>query len=76
MFYFIKLANEKTTPIETSQKAQWFKPGKHLIQFTFDNQHQLAEDKLYLGYLRLLDYGQLKPVYQYDQPIKLTQLAE
>ncbi|WP_280524238.1 DUF4785 domain-containing protein [Legionella quateirensis] len=30
------------------------------MQFTFDNSNQLADDSLYLGYLRLIDYGQLK----------------
>lgn len=64
------------SPIETSQKAQWLEPGKHLIQFTFDNQSQFTEDNLYLGYLRLIDYGQLKTVYQYNQPLKLTQLVD
>lgn len=66
----------KIIPIETAQKAQWFNPGKHSIQFTFDNSSQLSDDSLYLGYLHLLDYGQLKPVYQYNKPIKLTQLVE
>lgn len=63
-------------PIETSQRAQWLEPGKQVIQFTFDNSNQLSDDSLYLGYLRLIDYGQLKTVYQYNQPIKLTQLVE
>jgi len=62
--------------IETSQKAQWFDAGKHVIQFTFDNANNLIEDKLYLGYLRLIDYGQLKTVYQYNAPIKLSKLVE
>ena len=68
--------NGEVKPIETSQRAQWLEPGKQLIQFTFDNYHQLADDKLYLGYLRLIDYGQLKTVHQYNVPIKLSQLAE
>ena len=63
-------------PVETSQKAQWLEPGKQIIQFTFDNSSQLSDDILYLGYLRLIDYGQLKTVYQYNAPIKLTQLME
>jgi hypothetical protein len=63
-------------PIETSQKTQWLTPGKHTIQFIFDNSSHLSEDSLYLGYLRLIDYGQLKPVYQYNHPVKLTQLVE
>ncbi len=63
-------------PVETSQKAQWLGTGKQVIQFTFDNSNQLTDDNLFIGYLRLTDYGQLKTVYQYNQPIKLTQLAD
>lgn len=71
-----KNSNGSVRPIETAQRAQWFEPGKQVIQFTFDNSHQIADDNLYLGYLRLIDYGQLKIVYQYNQPIKLNQLVE
>jgi len=63
-------------PIETSQKAQWLETGRQVIQFTFDNSSQFADDMLYLGYLRLIDYGQLKTVYQYNQPIKLSKLVD
>lgn len=62
-------------PLETSQRAQWLEPGKQVIQFSFDNSNQLADDNLFLGYLRLTDYGQLKVVYQYNHPVKLTQLV-
>ncbi|WP_454781147.1 DUF4785 domain-containing protein [Legionella sp. WA2022007384] len=70
--------NSKGTniPIETTQSAQWLEPGKQIIKFSFDNFAHLAEDQLSVGYLHLTDYGQLKPVYQYDQPIKLSQLLD
>lgn len=71
-----KNSKGEALPIETSQRAQWLEPGKQVIQFTFDNSNQLSDDNLYLGYLRLIDYGQLKTVYQYNQPMKLTQLVE
>lgn len=71
-----KSSKGEPIPMETSQRAQWLEAGKQVIQFTFDNSHQLSEDNLYLGYLRLTDYGQLKTVYQYNQPIKLSQLVE
>ena len=61
-------------PIETAQSAQWLEQGRQTIKFSFDNSKQLAEDQLFVGYLHLTDYGQLKPVYQYDLPIKLSQL--
>ncbi len=63
-------------PIETSQSAQWLEPGKQIIKFSFDNSVHLTEDLLSVGYLHLTDYGQLKTVYQYDQPIKLSQLLD
>lgn len=63
-------------PLETSQSARWFEQGKQKIKFSFDNTQNITEDKLYLGYLHLIDYGQLKPVYVYNQPIKLDELVD
>ena len=71
-----KTSSGHIKPIETSQRAQWLEPGKQVIQFNFDNSQQLSDDNLFLGYLRLTDYGQLKPVYLYNHPVKLTQLVE
>lgn len=64
----------QNVPIETAQSAQWLRPGKQTIQFRFDNSNHLAEDKLSVGYLHLTDYGQLKTIYQYDEPIKLSKM--
>lgn len=72
---FRKAGNDSKS-VETSQKSQWLDAGKQVIQFSFNNTNQLNEDNLYLGYLRLIDYGQLKTVYQYDQPIKLSKLVD
>lgn len=63
-------------PIETSQTAQWLEPGMKTIQFNFDNSKHLDEDTLSVGYLHLTDYGQLKTVYQYNQPIQLSELMD
>ncbi|KTD72934.1 DUF4785 domain-containing protein [Legionella tucsonensis] len=63
-------------PVETVQSAQWLEPGRQIIKFSFDNSARLAEDQLSVGYLHLTDYGQLKTVYQYDPPIKLSQLLD
>ncbi|PWY55916.1 DUF4785 domain-containing protein [Legionella qingyii] len=71
-----KNSKGENIPIETAQSAQWLEPGKQIIKFSFDNSAHLAEDLLSVGYLHLTDYGQLKPVYQYDQPIKLSQLLD
>ena len=60
----------------TAQTSILLEPGTHKIELIFDNSQQLAEDSLSLGYLRLIDYGQLKMVYHYDLPIKLSILVE
>ncbi|RUR07333.1 DUF4785 domain-containing protein [Legionella sp. km772] len=71
-----KKTAQSLNALETAQTGIWLEPGIHSIEFTFDNSAQLAEDQLYLGNLRLIDYGQLKMVYQYDKPIQLSQLVE
>lgn len=71
-----KNAQGESIPIESAQSAQWLEPGRQIIQFSFDNSAQLAEDQLSVGYLHLIDYGQLKPVYQHDFPIKLSQMLD
>ncbi|KTC88705.1 DUF4785 family protein [Fluoribacter dumoffii] len=71
-----KNAQGKPIPVETTQIAQWLEPGMNRIKFSFDNSAHLAEDQLSVGYLHLTDYGQLKVVYQYDQPINLSQLLD
>lgn len=71
-----KTAKGAILPVETSQRAQWLEPGKQIIQFTFDNSRQFAEDSLFIGYFRLTDYGQMSCVYQYTAPIKLSKLVE
>lgn len=73
---FKNAATNKPFAIETSQVAAWLEPGVQEIQFTFDNLGKLTDDQLLLGYLQLTDYGQLKTVYQYNPPIRLTQLGQ
>ncbi|ARB90929.1 DUF4785 domain-containing protein [Legionella longbeachae] len=71
-----KNAAGENIPVETAQSALWLEPGRQIIHFSFDNSAQLAEDLLSVGYLHLTDYGQLKPVYQHDLPIKLSQVLD
>lgn len=73
---FSKNKSGEFEPLETVHSSQWLEPGTHSIPFNFDNSQQLNEHSLYLGYLRLVDYGQLTTVYRYDQPIELKQLVE
>ncbi|ASQ46349.1 DUF4785 domain-containing protein [Legionella clemsonensis] len=66
----------KIHPITAVQSAAWLSPGKHAINFSFDS--ELKTDykaPYYLGYLHLIDFGQLKPVYEYNTPIELTTLG-
>ncbi|WED41821.1 DUF4785 domain-containing protein [Legionella cardiaca] len=66
----------KLHPITAVQSASWLSPGKHTINFSFDS--DLKTDykaPYYLGYLHLIDFGQLKPVYEYNTPIELTTLG-
>ena len=62
-------------PIEISQSTKWLEPGVHEINFSFDNSQQITEDRLYVGELSIIDYGQLKPVYQHPTLIQLNELT-
>ncbi|MGC1182105.1 DUF4785 domain-containing protein [Legionella sp.] len=73
---FYKNDGGELVPVETSQSSQWLEPGKQTIIFSFDNSQHLEDDRLSVGYLYLTDYGQLKTVYQYNQPIKLSQFMD
>ncbi|CEK10314.1 DUF4785 domain-containing protein [Legionella hackeliae] len=66
----------KLHPINAVQSASWLAPGKHVINFSFDSQQKTNyKAPYYLGYLHLIDFGQLKPVYEYNTPIELTTLG-
>lgn len=72
---FQRNSQGEKVPVKTVQKAQWLEPGVHQIEVSFGDVNAIKEQDLYLGYLRLVDYGQLKTVHQFDKPIKLTQLG-
>lgn len=57
------------TPLKAIQKAQWLEPGVHQIELSFENLPTLKADEVQIGYLRLIDYGQLKLVHQVDGPL-------
>lgn len=73
---FRKNNKDAPIPLESSQSALWLEPGHQIIQFSFDNSYNLAEDQLALGYFHLTDYGQLKMVYQHDKPVEIGQLMD
>jgi hypothetical protein len=65
----------KLHPIQTVQTAAWLPTGLNTLKFSFDS--NLKSDykaPYYLGYTRLTDFGQHKPVYVYDEPIELSKL--
>jgi hypothetical protein len=62
--------------IQTVQSAAWLVAGENTLNFSFDpalNSDYKAP--YYLGYIHLNDYGQNKPVFEYDNPIELKQLS-
>lgn len=66
----------KTVPIETIQSAAWYTPGMHQMHFSFSPERaRQFKPPYYLGAIQLTDYGQLKPVYEYNQKIDLNRLA-
>jgi hypothetical protein len=62
-------------PLKMLQKAQWLEPGVQQVEFSVEDIKQVTEDNLYLGYFHLIDYGQIKTVYQFDELLKLNQLT-
>ena len=63
-------------PLQTVQAAAWLPAGLSNINFSFDsNLKSDYKEPFYLGYIRLTDFGQQKPVYFYDKPIELSNLG-
>lgn len=62
-------------PLKMVQKAQWLEPGIQQVEFSIEGIKQVSEDNLYLGYFHVIDYGQIKTVYQFDELLKLSQLT-
>ena len=64
------------TAIETTQTAEWLHQGENRVDFFFSAKLKTRyKEPFYVGYLRLIDYGQLKLVFSHDTPIELSQLA-
>ena len=68
-----KEQNGKKIPVETVQAANWLEVGKQIINFSFTpTLTKNYNGRYYLGALTIMDYGQLKPVFEYNdfiQPI-------
>lgn len=65
----------KTVPVELTQSASWLSPGEQHINFSFSP--EIAANyspPYYLNGVKLLDYGQMKPVFELNKPINLVQL--
>ncbi|KTD18901.1 hypothetical protein Ljor_0124 [Legionella jordanis] len=69
-------ANGAYQPFAAVQSASWFAAGVHNFDFSFDsNLKSDYKPPYFIGYLRLIDFGQLKPVYEYSEPIAITALG-
>ncbi|MBA2650967.1 MAG: DUF4785 family protein [Tatlockia sp.] len=66
----------KLHPLQIVQSAAWLPTGLNKFDFSFDsNLKSNYKEPFYLGYIRLTDFGQQKPVYFYDKPIELSNLG-
>lgn len=69
-------AQGKLHPIQTTQSAAWLPAGQHRLNFSFDS--NLKTDykaPYYLSYIHLTDFGQMKPVFEFDVPIEVNKLS-
>lgn len=69
--------NDKGKPIavENMQLGHWLTAGETTVYFNFDKQNlQQYHAPFSIGEIRLLDYGQMKPVFEYNTliPIPIT----
>lgn len=64
------------TPLSISQISSWLTPGTHEITFSFPANHTKKHaGPFYLGELQLLDFAQVKPVFEYKEFIDVDSKA-
>lgn len=62
--------NGRLIPLQLAQSAAFLFPGENRINFSFAPENkQLVHAPFYLGAIQLLDYGQIKSVFEYNTPI-------
>ncbi|WP_131783293.1 DUF4785 domain-containing protein [Legionella gresilensis] len=62
--------------IEIAQTAHWIAPGYSTLIISFKHKIDKKEHSpYYLGSIQLIDYGQLKPVYEHNSPIDISHLG-
>lgn len=72
---FARDEKKRRIPIQHVQSAAWLEPGDAALYFTFDKPLKKKYLPPYeIGYLRLIDFNQLKPIYEYLIPIDLNRL--
>jgi Domain of unknown function (DUF4785) N-terminal domain/Domain of unknown function (DUF4785) C-terminal domain/Domain of unknown function (DUF4785) central domain len=67
----------KIHPVMITQSGHFLEPGTHKVHFSFKPENvELSKyhEPYSLGNLRLIDHGQIKPVYAYDNKIALSKL--
>ncbi|WP_419420622.1 DUF4785 domain-containing protein [Legionella sp. D16C41] len=66
----------KKHAIEIAQAADWLAPGNANLTFSFKHKiDKLEQSPYYLGSIQLIDYGQLKPVFEHNLPIDIANLG-
>lgn len=62
-------------PVEITQAADWLTPGLHQMNFSFTPELvKKYAPPYYVADIKLLDYGQMKPVFEYNKIINLMRL--
>lgn len=66
----------KIHPMQIVQTSNWLSSGINKVNFSFDSKQKSGyKAPFYIGYTRLTDFGQQKPVFVYDALIKVSNLG-
>ena len=65
----------KREAVETVHSAAWLNPGKSQISFSLSPEIANSyKPPYYLASITLVDYGQIKPVYEYNMPTDISKI--
>lgn len=59
--------NNREIPLEIVQSADWFAPGENQITLKFSPAWQSQYNKLGIGLMEVIDYGQMRKVFEYKK---------
>ena len=70
---FVSDGNGHKTPIEVSQTSAWLAPGSQDLTLKFATPNKkLNAAQFSLGSIQLIDYGQMKAVFEYNDFIPIN----